>query len=130
MRKFLITGPIAREAIRRCLEQAEEGSMVVFRESDRTLEQNAAQWPVLEAFAQQRQWPINGKMEWLTAEDWKDVLTAGFREYRPRVAAGINGQSMVMLGMRTSKFSKRDFSDWLDYLNAMAVELGVELRNV
>lgn len=32
---------------------------------------------------------------------------------------------MILLGQRTSKFSKAGFSDWLEFLNAMAVELGI-----
>lgn len=93
-------------------------------EPTRSIDQNAAQWPILQAFADQLEWPVNGKMTRITAEDWKDLLTAAFRQEQPRVAQGLDG-GMVLLGQRTSKFSKREFSDWLEFLNATAAARGV-----
>jgi hypothetical protein len=37
---------------------------------------------------------------------------------------------MVILGKRTSKFGKGEFSVWLDWLNAAAIEDGIELDEV
>lgn len=90
----------------------------------RTLEQNDAQWPILEAFAKQLQWSVNGDMVWMTSEEWKDVLTAAFDEEDVRLAKGLNG-GVVMLGKRTSKFPKKKFSDWLEFLHATAALRGV-----
>lgn len=57
-------------------------------------------------------------------------MTAAFRkETQPRLAMGIDG-GMVMLGQRTSKFTKREFGDWLEFLNAIAADRGVELERV
>jgi hypothetical protein len=100
---------------------------VTVKPQRRTNDQNAAQWPILEAFAQQLQWPVNGQMVHMTAEEWKDVLTAGFRKERVRVAMGLDG-GVVMLGLRTSKMDKAEFSEWLDFLNATAALRGVELQ--
>lgn len=95
-------------------------------EESRNLEQNAAQWPVLEAFSEQLTWPVNGQMVKMTPEEWKDVLTAAFEEETTRLAMGLNG-GVVMLGKRTSKFGKKKFSDWLDFLQATAIDRGVKL---
>ena len=76
------------------------------------------------AFAQQLDWPINGQMTKITADDWKDILTCAFRNEQPRVAMGLSG-GMVLLGQRTSKFGKREFSEWLEFLWATANERGV-----
>lgn len=103
---------------------ANEGDVVRISPPDRTLDQNAAQWPILDAFAKQLKWPVNGDMVWMTDEEWKDVLTAGFKKETVRLAMGIDG-GMVMLGQRTSKFKKAEFSDWLEYLNAIAAMRGV-----
>lgn len=103
---------------------APDGWVAKFSEATRTLDQNAAQWPILQAFAEQLQWPINGRMEWITDEDWKDILTAAFRQELARVAPGLNG-GMVLLGARTSQFGKREFSDWLEFLHATAADRGV-----
>ena len=92
----------------------------------RTPEQNAAQWPILNAFAEQSQWPVNGEMVWMTGEEWKDVLTAAFRGEVPRLAQGLNG-GVVMLGQRTSKFKRGEFNVWLEFLNATAAMRGVRV---
>ena len=119
-----ITGEAAKKAACREVLSAPEGHIVTLAEPTRNLDQNAAQWPILEAFAQQLDWPINGQMAKITADDWKDILTCAFRNEQPRVAMGLSG-GMVLLGQRTSKFSKRDFSDWLEFLHAIANERGV-----
>ena len=117
------------EARRRAAEDcktAPDGYVVTVAEPTRSLDANAAQWPILQAFSNQLVWPVNGKMETLTAEEWKDVLTAGFRRENVRVAMGLDG-GLVMLGARTSKFSKSKFSDWLEFLNATAANRGINL---
>jgi len=117
------------EARKRAMEDvrtAPEGEVVRIGEATRNLEQNAAQWPILAAFAKQKQWPVNGKLETLTADEWKHVLSAAFEKENVRLAQGLDG-GVVMLGGRTSKFGKKKFSDWLDFLNAAAVELDVKL---
>ena len=125
MKKVLkLTGEVAKKAACREVMAAPEGHVFTLGEPNRTLEQNAAQWPILEAFAQQLDWPINGQMTKITADDWKDILTCAFRNEQPRVAMGLSG-GMVLLGQRTSKFGKREFSEWLEFLWATANERGV-----
>jgi len=125
--KRIITGHIAREAIQRIIGEAPEGSVVTIREGDRTLEQNAAQWPILDAFSKQLAWPVNGHMSRLSPEEWKDILTAAFRKgEKQHVALGIDG-GFVLLGLRTSRMGKKEFSDWLEFLNATAADRGVVL---
>jgi hypothetical protein len=95
--------------------------------TNRTLDQNAAQWPILEAWSRQKMWFINGAKTRMSAEEWKDVLTAAFEgETSPRLAMGLNG-GVVMLGRRTSKYNKARFSEWLDWLMAASVEMGVNV---
>jgi hypothetical protein len=108
------------------VSQAPLGYAVTIAEPSRTLSQNAAQFPILEAFAAQLKWPVNGHMVSMDKDEWKQVLSAAFRQETVRVAMGLTG-GVVMLGARTSKFSKREFSEWLEYLHATAVERGVEV---
>jgi hypothetical protein len=126
MKILKITGEAARKAACREILAAPEGYVVRIGEPNRSLEQNAAQWPLLEAFAKQLEWPINGKLTKISAEDWKDILTSAFRQIQPRVAQSLDG-GMVLLGQRTSKFGKREFSDWLEFLHATAADRGVDL---
>jgi hypothetical protein len=66
-------------------------------------------------------------MSSLTAGEFKDILTAAFEgETSPRIAPGLEG-GMVMLGRRTSRYGKRRFSEWLDWLNAASYHAGIKI---
>ena len=127
-RQFVLQ-PKPHPARRLCAEfilnEAPDGYGVTVAEAARSVEQNAAQWPILDAFSKQLQWPVNGRMEWMTPEEWKDVLTAAFEQETVRLAMAFDGPGVVMLGKRTSKFSKGKFSNWLEFLHAAAVSRGV-----
>lgn len=123
-RIFRLAHAEARRRAMSCVADAPDGYVVTVQEPTRSTDQNAAQWPILEAFAEQLQWPVNGAMVKLTAEEFKDVLTAAFQGETVRLAMGLNG-GVVMLGLRTSQMGKRRFSEWLDFLNATAALRGV-----
>ena len=125
-RSAILSTPVARQTALEYVRTAPDGYVVTVQEPSRNLEQNAAQWPILEAFSRQLPWAVNGEMVMMEPEEWKDVLTAAFKREAVRVSMGMGG-GMVMLGMRTSKMGKRQFSDWLDFLNATAVARRVEL---
>lgn len=125
-RVFVLSHDMARMRAADAIRDAKAGYSVVIAPPTRTLAQNSKQWPILEAFAQQRQWAVNGRLEWITAHEWKDVLTAAFLNETIRLAAGLRG-GVVMLGAKTSGFEKERFSEWIDFLQAVAVELGVEV---
>ena len=92
-----------------------------------TLAHNPSQWPILTAWAKQKQWPINGEMMWISAEDYKDILTAAFeKETNPRLAKGYDG-GIVMLGRRTSKYGKKKFAEWIEWLNAATAVTGIKV---
>lgn len=124
---FRLAHAEARRRAAQAVQNAPDGFVVTVGEPTRNLEQNAAQWPILEAFARKLTWPINGDRVYMTAEDWKDVLTATFRGEQARLSQTLDGR-IVMLGQRTREFGKRDFSEWLDFLNATAAMRGVELE--
>lgn len=126
---FILVHETARKRALAAVTTAPDGFVTVVCEPNRNLDQNAAQWPILQAFSDQLVWPVNGKMETLTPDEWKDLLTAAFKKETVRVAMGLDG-GMVMLGARTSKFSKREFSEWLEFLNATAADRGVEMDRV
>ena len=108
------------------IDQAPNDYVCEIKEKSRTLEQNAFQWPYLQGFSEQMQWPVNGEMTWLSKEEWKDILTAAFeRETNPRLAAGFDG-GIVMLGRRTSKYGKKKFAEWMEWLIAAAALKGIE----
>lgn len=92
----------------------------------RTQAQNRLMWPLLTAYSKQLQWPINGRLVYMTPDEWKDVLSAAFKGETVRLAMGLDG-GVVMLGLRTSKFSKKQFAEWIEFLYSTAAARGVEL---
>jgi len=100
--------------------------IVTIQNETRKLSQNAKQWPILAAMATQKQWPINGVLTWIEKEDFKDILTAAFKKETFRIATGYDG-GIVMLGSRTREFDVREFAEWLEFLNAVAVEWGIKV---
>lgn len=90
----------------------------------RSLDQNSKLWPMLSDIARQVQWPVNGRLDYLAPEDWKDVLTAGLDKHQ-RVAAGVDG-GFVMLGRRTSKMNKKQFSELIEFIYWFGSEQGVQ----
>ena len=125
-RTFILSHPQARRGAMQCVAEAPEGHCVIVKPKTRSLEQNSAQWPILEAFSRQLKWPVNGEFVHMAKEEWKDVLTAAFKQERVRMAMGLDG-GVVMLGQRTRDFAKPEFSDWLDFLHATAAIRGVSL---
>lgn len=123
-RVFYMVHDQARQNAIQAVQSAPAGYRVEVKQPSRSLDQNAAMWPILQAFADQLLWPVNGAMVHLSPDDWKDLLTAAFRQDMARVAQGING-GMVLLGARTSKFSRQEFSDFLEFLHSVAADRGV-----
>lgn len=124
-RFFVLAHDLARQNAVQAVAAAPSGSGITINtEPSRSLDQNAAQWPILQAFSEQLDWPVNGRMVKMTDEEWKDVLTAAFRNETARLAMGLDG-GVVMLGQRTSKFGKKEFSEWLEFLHAAAALRGV-----
>lgn len=125
MRYILANGAVRARA-QVAVMQAPDGYSVVIAEPTRNLEQNALLWVLLQAFAEQLQWPVNGVMSKLSPEDWKDLLTAAYRRESQRVAMGIDG-GMVMLGLRTSKMGKGEFAEFIDFVHSVAADRGVQV---
>jgi hypothetical protein len=116
----------SRSAIVSVILSAPDGFLVEIKPDTRTLSHNRQQWPILSAFAKQLRWPINGAMQYISAEDWKDILTAAYRQESARVAMGFDG-GVVMLGHRTREFSKEEWPEWMEFLNWAAAEKGVKV---
>lgn len=119
-RTFLMVHDEARRRAAKLVYEVPTGWAVTFAEPTRTLEQNSALWPLLSEIAAQVVW--YGQK--LTAEEWKDVLTASLKQQK--VVPGIDG-GFVVCGASTSKMGKREFSDLLELAHAFAAQQGVKL---
>ena len=68
-RVFKLVHATARRLAMEAVQTAPEGYCVTVAEPTRSLDQNAAMWPILQAFADQLQWPVNGAMVWMTPDE-------------------------------------------------------------
>lgn len=84
----------------------------------RTDEQNDKQWPMLRDISKQVEW--FGQRH--GPEDWKDILSAAWKGQK--LVPGVDG-GFVALGVRTSKLSKEEFSDYIEAIYAFGSERSV-----
>ena len=106
--------------------QAGNRMVLTLAPETRSQAQNRLMWPLLTEFSKQLDWPVDGQMVKMDPDDWKDVLSAAFRGESVRIAMGLSG-GVVLLGQRTSKFTKAQFSEWVEFLYATAALRGVRL---
>ena len=126
MQRFNLVHATARQRAIDAVKSAPDGWTVTIDEPKRSLDQNAALWPILTEFSQQLEWPVNGRMCKIEPGEWKDILSAAYKRESQRVAMGLDG-GMVMLGMRTSKMKKREFSEFLEFVLSVAADRGVAI---
>ena len=124
---YYLVHDVARKRAVDAVLSAPMGWKVTLREPGRSLDQNGLMWPLLKCFSGQLKWPVNGELMRMSSDDWKDVLTAGFNREHLRIAQGLDS-GVVLLGLRTSNFSKRRFSEFIEFLYATGVERGVEFE--
>lgn len=124
--RYILNHDTARRRAMAAVAEAPAGHCVTIAEPTRNLEQNALLWKWLTAFAEQLEWPVNGRMVRMSPEEWKDVLSAAYRRETARLAMGLDG-GVVMLGLRTSQMGKREFAEFIEFLMATAADRGVTL---
>lgn len=90
----------------------------------RSLEQNSKLWATLTDISRQVQWPVDGRMQSLSPEDWKHVLTAGLKKHQ-RVAQGVDG-GFVILGQSTSRMTVGEMVELIELCQAFGAERGVQ----
>ena len=81
--------------------------------------QNRVMWSRLQDIASQVEW--HGQR--LSRDDWKDMATAALK--RQRVVPGLDG-GFVVLGQRTSKMTRAEMAELIDFLGALGDQHGVK----
>lgn len=101
---------------------------ITLDEPKRTLDANACMWATLADIARQVEWPHTKGGNWtiglMDSDSWKAILTAAF-EQETKQAQGIGGGT-VMLGARTSQYSRRKMGEFLEFTQAFGTERGVK----
>lgn len=119
---FRLVHAEARNRASQACQEAPDGYIVKIVEPTRTLDQNAALWPLLDEISAQVDW--HGQK--LSAEDWKHVFTSALRKLR--VVPNLDGTGFVALGQSSKTMTKREFSELLELATAFAAEHGVKMN--
>ena len=119
---LILASNAVRDRAHNWIDRVPVGTRIEFKAPRRSVDQNALLWSLLTDIATQVVW--YGQK--LSAEDWKDVLTASLR--KARVVPGIDPGTFVPLGMRTSDMSKSEVIDLLDVIYAFGAQQGVKFH--
>lgn len=120
---FIIRSKADRATICRFVENAPILTAVTFKRNRRTVDQNSKLWACLTDVARDVVW----YGEKLSAEDWKTMFTAALR--KTRIVPGIEGNTFVPLGMRTSDMTRDEMSDLLELIFAFGAEHDVKFHD-
>lgn len=112
--RILLT-PKSRPYAHEQIDKAPDGYVVRISEPTRTLEANAKLWACLTDISDQVDW--HGVK--LSQENWKDIFTASLK--RAKVVPGLDG-GFVVLGQRTSRMTKAEFSELIELCMAFGAE--------
>lgn len=82
--------------------------------SRRTEAQNNLMWSRLTDLANQVEWHVDGKLQLISPNDWKEICTAGLKKHQ-RIASGIDG-GFVLLGSRTSRMKISEMQELIDFI--------------
>jgi hypothetical protein len=116
----IINNDFARLRASAWLGKAPIGTVITFAKPKRSLEQNALMWALLTDLADQLPW--HGLK--LSAEDYKDLLTAGLKR-ELRTVPNTDGNGFVMLGARTSDMSVPEMANFVEFILAFGALHGV-----
>lgn len=95
------------------------------RLSARSSEQNRKLHALLGEIARQKQWAGI----WLSTEDWKRLLTAAWIRVsggQVRVLPSLDGAGVDVLYQHTSRLSKLEMSELIEFVQAWAADNGIE----
>lgn len=118
-KQFRLVHKEARRSAHEAIDKAPDGYIVRVSEPTRSLDANARLWAALNDISEQVDW--YGRK--LTSEEWKHVLSAGLK--KQDVVPGIDG-GFVVLGISTSKMTRREFSELIEFAYAFGSGRGVE----
>jgi hypothetical protein len=111
-------------AVRWLMDIAERGlpggpvAVSVGRER-RSLDQNSKLWPMLTDISKQVEW--YGRHP---PQTWKDLVTGTFR--KGKVLPNLDGDGFVVTGLSTSKMTKPEFSELIEYIYSYGADQGVQ----
>lgn len=117
----LILAQSSRGYAHRLIDESPDGYVVTIAEPTRSTHQNACMWAMLTDLSEQVEW--YGQK--LTPGDWKQMATAALKRYK--VVPGLEQDgSVVVIGASTSRMTKREMSELIDFIKAFGDQQGVK----
>lgn len=116
---FIMAHQQARQRAARAVAEAPEGWRVTVEPPKRSADQNAALHALIGEVAERCEW---AGRKW-DAETWKRLLTAAWCRTTGEavmIVPALDGHGVDMVPTRTSKLSRRECSDLLEFVNAWA----------
>ena len=133
---FKLVHSQAKQGAIACINSPDyDGYVVTIQEPTRNLEQNSKIHVVISLISKKATF----QGEHLDTEDWKRLLIDAFvrikaTEGQPirksgKVVPSLDGSGIVQLGLQSRSFSKEIASEFIEYLNAYAVSVGVDFKD-
>lgn len=105
--------------------RAGSGMVLEIRESKRSDPQNSALWSMLGQIQKQR--PVHNGVQ-MDTETWKALFLHALGK-EMRFVPTLDGSSMLPLGLRSSKLTKAEFSELLEFILAWAATNGLTIEH-
>lgn len=118
-RLFVLAHDQARRNAAAYCMSAPAGHCVKVTPPTRSLESNAALWAMLADVSAQVVW--HGRK--LDSESWKHVFSSSLQ--KQDVVPNLDGTGFVVMGISTSRMSKREMSDLLELIQSFGAQQGV-----
>ena len=119
----LLRTPRDRATARSLIDCAPEGAVVTIKEAKRTTDQNALLWAVLSEISRAKP---EGRCH--TTEVWK-ALFMNACGHAVQFEVGLSGQPFPV-GFRSSRLTKSQFSDLIEFIYSWCAEKGVIINEV
>lgn len=112
----------SRELAKEQIDISPDGWHITMQPPTRSLEQNSLLWALLTNISSQVVW--HGRK--LDTESWKHIFSSSLKKMD--VVPNLEGNGFVVLGLSTSKMTKREMNDLIDLITAFAVEHEVNIN--
>jgi hypothetical protein len=116
----IINSAADRQRATAWVEAAPVGTRVEFKQSKRSLPQNARFWAMASDVASQLTW--HGRK--LRAEDWKLIFLAALKREQ-QLVPNLDGTGFVNIGTSSSDLSKGEMSDMMEIIAEFGTRHGV-----
>jgi len=114
----ILVGDIQRAFAKRLIDAAPAGAVVNVRQATRTIDQNDLMWALLSDLSRAKP---QGRKE--TPDMWKAIIMKACG-HAVQFTMGIDGEPFPV-GYRTSKLTKAQMSDLIEFIYAYGAENGV-----